>query len=141
MVIGQWVLLAYAVFMVLGGLMGFRAGSKVSLYAGFGSGVALLAALGATYYAMGVGLWAGCVLAARLTEEDVEFLRDLVTRPGMASSERRKLFVATARHYAERLGLGSFQDARVVLRELATKFRLIALTLLALIAPVAGFAW
>ena len=67
MVIGQWVLLVYAVFMVLGGLMGFRAGSKVSLYAGFGSGVALLAALGATYYAMGVGLWAGGVLAAILT--------------------------------------------------------------------------
>lgn len=67
MVISQWVLLVYAVFMLLGGLMGFRAGSKVSLYAGFGSGAALLAAFGATYYALGVGLWAGCALAAILT--------------------------------------------------------------------------
>ncbi len=67
MVIGQWVLMGYAVLMMLGGLMGFRAGSNVSLYAGFGSGVALFAALGATYYAMGVGLWAGCVLATILT--------------------------------------------------------------------------
>ncbi len=67
MVIGQWVLMGYAVLMMLGGLMGFRAGSSVSLYAGFGSGVALLAALGATYYAMGVGLWVGCGLAAILT--------------------------------------------------------------------------
>ncbi len=67
MVIGRWVLLVYAVFMMLGGMMGFRAGSKVSLYAGFGSGVALLAALGATYYALDIGLWAGCGLAAILT--------------------------------------------------------------------------
>ncbi len=67
MVIGQWVLMSYAALIMLGGLMGFRAGSNVSLYAGFGSGVALLAALGATYYAMGVGLWAGCVMAATLT--------------------------------------------------------------------------
>ena len=57
-------------------------------------------------------------MAARLTEEDVEFLRDLVTRRGMAPPDRRKLFVATARHYVQRLGLGAFQDARVVLREL-----------------------
>jgi uncharacterized membrane protein (UPF0136 family) len=64
---GQWVLMGYAVLMMFGGLMGFRAGSNVSLYAGFGSGVALLAALGATYYAIGVGLWAGCALAAILT--------------------------------------------------------------------------
>ncbi len=63
---GQWVLLAYAALMALGGLMGFRAGSKVSLYAGVGSGAVLLAALGATYYAMNVGLWAGCVVAVLL---------------------------------------------------------------------------
>jgi uncharacterized membrane protein (UPF0136 family) len=64
---GQWVLMGYAVLMMFGGVMGFRAGSKVSLYAGFGSGVALLAALGVTFLAMGVGLVAGCVLAAILT--------------------------------------------------------------------------
>jgi len=67
MAIGQWVLLVYALFMMLGGVMGSRAGSRVSLYAGLGSGVALLAALGATYAAMGPGLWAGCVLALVLT--------------------------------------------------------------------------
>ena len=64
---GQWILIGYAVLMMFGGLMGFRAGSKGSLYAGFGSGVALLVALGATFLAMGVGLAAGCVLAAILT--------------------------------------------------------------------------
>lgn len=63
---GQWVLLVYAVLMVAGGAMGSRAGSKVSLYAGVGSGVALLAAFGATFAALGVGLWIGCVLAAAL---------------------------------------------------------------------------
>ena len=67
MVIGQWILLVYGLFMMLGGLMGIRAGSKVSLFAGFGSGAALLAALGATYYALATGLWAGCALAAILT--------------------------------------------------------------------------
>jgi len=67
MLIGQWVLLVYAVLMMFGGLMGFRAGSKVSLYAGFGSGVALLAAFGVTYLALGAGLWVGCVLAVILT--------------------------------------------------------------------------
>ena len=39
----QLVLLIYAVLMILGGLMGTRAGSKASLYAGLGSGLALLA--------------------------------------------------------------------------------------------------
>jgi uncharacterized membrane protein (UPF0136 family) len=67
MVIGQWVLMGYAVLMVFGGLMGFRAGSKVSLYAGVGSGAALLAAFGATYLALAPGLWVGCALAALLT--------------------------------------------------------------------------
>ncbi len=67
MVMGQWVLVGYAVLMVFGGLMGFRAGSKVSLYAGAGSGVALLAVFGATYLALGPGLWVGCALAALLT--------------------------------------------------------------------------
>lgn len=47
--------------------MGFRAGSKVSLYAGAGSGVALLAAWGVTFVALAPGLWIGCVLAAILT--------------------------------------------------------------------------
>jgi len=66
MATGQWVLLGYALFMMLGGVMGSRAGSKVSLYAGVGSGVALLAALGVTFRAMEPGLWIGCALAAIL---------------------------------------------------------------------------
>jgi uncharacterized membrane protein (UPF0136 family) len=67
MVLGQWVLVGYAVLMVFGGLMGSRAGSKVSLYAGAGSGVALLAALGFTFSSLGTGLWIGCAIAALLT--------------------------------------------------------------------------
>ena len=57
-------------------------------------------------------------MAARLTSEDYEFLRDLVTRRGLERAEKRRLFVAAARHYCARLGLGSFDDARVVLREI-----------------------
>ncbi|NIM01634.1 MAG: hypothetical protein GTN89_12565, partial [Acidobacteria bacterium] len=64
--LGQWVLLIYAVLMIAGGAMGSRAGSKVSLYAGVGSGLVLLAAFGATFAALETGLWIGCGLAAAL---------------------------------------------------------------------------
>ncbi|HVS08319.1 MAG TPA: RDD family protein [Planctomycetota bacterium] len=57
-------------------------------------------------------------LAARLSAEDLELLRELWTRPELTLEERRRLFVATARHYAQRLELGDFKDARTVLREL-----------------------
>ena len=67
MELGQWILLAYAALMVVGGLIGAKAGSKVSLFAGLGSGVALLAALGLTFAALAAGLWTGCILAALLT--------------------------------------------------------------------------
>lgn len=56
-------------------------------------------------------------LAARLDEEDLEFLRGFWTR-SFDPTERRRLGVRAARHYAERLELGRFDDARVVLREL-----------------------
>jgi hypothetical protein len=56
-------------------------------------------------------------MAARLAAEDLDFLRALLTRPGLDADERRRLLVAAARHYSERLGLGAFEDARVVLRE------------------------
>ncbi|MFN0243557.1 MAG: RDD family protein [Planctomycetota bacterium] len=56
-------------------------------------------------------------MAARLAPHDVAFLRDLITRPGLDGEARRQLFVRSAVHYAERLGLGAFDDARVVLRE------------------------
>lgn len=57
-------------------------------------------------------------LAARLSSEDFEYLRDLITRQGLEPQERRKLLVRAARHYAQRLDLGTFDDARVVLKEL-----------------------
>lgn len=56
-------------------------------------------------------------MAARLAPHDVAYLRDLITRPGLDGEARRRLFVRSAMHYAERLGLGAFDDARVVLRE------------------------
>lgn len=55
---------------------------------------------------------------ARIDARDVELLRQLITRPSLDPEERRRLFVDAARHYAERLELGPFADARVVLREL-----------------------
>jgi hypothetical protein len=55
---------------------------------------------------------------ARLDARDVELLRELVTRPSLQTEERRRLFVEVARHYAQRLELGPFVDARIVLREL-----------------------
>lgn len=63
---------------------------------------------------------------ARLDARDVEFLRELLTRPSLQPVERRRLFVETAKHYSERLELGPFLDARTVLRELylyAREFR------------------
>lgn len=56
-------------------------------------------------------------MAARLGPNDLAYLRDLITRTGLDGEARRQLFVRTAVHYAERLGLGAFEDARVVLRE------------------------
>jgi uncharacterized RDD family membrane protein YckC len=57
-------------------------------------------------------------MAARITAHDVDLLRDLWTRSELAPEARRRLFVDAARTYARRLGLGDFEDARVVLKEL-----------------------
>lgn len=57
-------------------------------------------------------------LAARLDDEDRAFLRDLLARASMEPSVRRRLFVAAGRHYAERLGLGPFEDARAQLESI-----------------------
>lgn len=54
-------------------------------------------------------------LAARLDDEDRAFLRDLLARASMDPAVRRHLFVAAGRHYAARLGLGPFTDARALL--------------------------
>ena len=67
MTTGQIVLLAYAILMLGGGLMGYRAGSRPSLVAGLASGVLLLAAwqLSRTWYEVGLGL--GALLALALS--------------------------------------------------------------------------
>lgn len=57
-------------------------------------------------------------LAARFDDEDLEFLRGFWARQAFEPDERRRLAVRAARHYARRLELGGFDDARVVLREL-----------------------
>lgn len=57
-------------------------------------------------------------MAAHLDGADRSYLRELLARSDLDRGHRRSLFVRTARHYADRLGLGPFDDARVVLREL-----------------------
>ena len=57
-------------------------------------------------------------LAARLDAEDLALLRDLLARDPLEPAHKRELFVKTARHYAERLELGEFEDARIFLKEL-----------------------
>jgi uncharacterized RDD family membrane protein YckC len=56
--------------------------------------------------------------AAHLAPEDRELLRDLLTRTELTDRARRALFVSAARAYGARLGLGPFEDAREVVREL-----------------------
>jgi uncharacterized RDD family membrane protein YckC len=56
-------------------------------------------------------------LGARLSADDLAFLRTLLTRTELESDARRRLFIETARAYSRRLELGEFEDARVVLRE------------------------
>lgn len=57
-------------------------------------------------------------LAARLSDDDLDYLRELLARERLSPDERRALFVESARHYAKRLELGPFEDARELLREL-----------------------
>ena len=64
---GPTTLLVYVVLMILGGVMGARAGSKVSLAAGGGSGVLLLGAWLLTRFSLVAGLWLGAVLALLLS--------------------------------------------------------------------------
>ncbi len=56
-------------------------------------------------------------MGARLDAQDLALLRALLTRTELDPDERRRLFVETARAYAQRLELGGFDDARIVLRE------------------------
>lgn len=57
-------------------------------------------------------------MAAELDGADRSFLRELLSRSDLDRDHRRSLFVRTARHYGDRLGLGPFEDARIALREL-----------------------
>ena len=57
-------------------------------------------------------------LAARLESEDLSLLRDILTRTPLSEQHKRELYIGAARHYAARLGLGDFDDARVVLKEI-----------------------
>jgi len=63
---GPTTLLVYGVLMILGGVMGMRAGSKVSLYAGAGSGVLLLVAWYVTGIQLAAGLWIGAAISLLL---------------------------------------------------------------------------
>ncbi len=55
---------------------------------------------------------------ADLDRRDYDLLRSLLSRRGMDYTANRRLYVRTAKHYNERLGLGGFQDARIFLQEL-----------------------
>jgi uncharacterized membrane protein (UPF0136 family) len=63
---GPIVLLVYGVLMLVGGYMGSRAGSKVSLIAGGGSAVLLIGAWLLTFAYRDGGLWVGTVVTLLL---------------------------------------------------------------------------
>ena len=63
---GQIVLLVYALLMLMGGMLGSRAGARASLYAGSGAGTLLLVALGISAGVHSLGLWMGTVIALLL---------------------------------------------------------------------------
>ena len=60
---GQLVLVVYALLILVGAGMGFKAGSKASLIAGGSSGLMLVAAYVLSRFHLGAGLWLGAVLA------------------------------------------------------------------------------
>ena len=64
--LGQIVLLVYAILMIAGGMAGARAGSKVSMIAGSGSGLALLVALLWSSWNPVAGFWAGAGIGLAL---------------------------------------------------------------------------
>ena len=66
MTFGQIVLLAYAFLVLLGGMLGARAGSRVSLYAGSGAGILLLVAVGVSAGMHTLGIRIGTVITLLL---------------------------------------------------------------------------
>ena len=67
MSLGPVVLLVFGIVMILGGLMGHRAGSKVSLISGSVSGLVLLGAWFISRDHMAAGLWIGVGVSALLS--------------------------------------------------------------------------
>jgi len=67
MTLGTATLLVYGLLMIAGGAMGARAGSKVSLAAGGGSGLLLLIAWLLAYNGIGAGIWLGTAIAFLLS--------------------------------------------------------------------------
>lgn len=64
--LGQMTLIVFGILMIVGGAMGMKAGSKVSLIAGGTSGVLILVAYVVSRFNMNAGLWMGAVLALLL---------------------------------------------------------------------------
>jgi uncharacterized membrane protein (UPF0136 family) len=64
--LGPTVLLVYGILMLLGGLMGARAGSRVSLIAGVVSGLLLVGAWWLSRTQPTAGLWAGTFITFAL---------------------------------------------------------------------------
>ena len=64
---GPTVLLIYGLLIIFGGVMGLRAGSKVSLYAGGGSGLLLLVAWFVSRSHLELGLWIGVAISVLLS--------------------------------------------------------------------------
>ena len=67
MSLGPIVLLVYGIVMILGGLIGYLAGSKAALISGSVSGVLLLGAWFLARDHPALGLWGGDVLSALLS--------------------------------------------------------------------------
>jgi len=67
MSLGPVVLLVFGIVMILGGLMGHRAGSKVSLISGSVSGLVLLGAWFVSRDHLAAGLWIGVGVGALLS--------------------------------------------------------------------------
>lgn len=81
--LGQVVLLVYALFILLGGFKGYKAGSRASLTAAGVSAALLIVALVVSFLALGPGLWGGAVVSLALCV--VFLLRFVKTRKLMPS--------------------------------------------------------
>ena len=60
----------------------------------------------------------GANVAAKLDKKDLEFLRSLLLRQGLEADLKRRLYVRAGRHFADKIGVDGFEDARLFLRDL-----------------------